>query len=425
MGLGHDGVQAMRWFFIAALLLYAAAVTTVRAQSSYALQPGDTIQVWMAQSEDLRREVVIGPDGGVSLPLAGHVRAEGLTLLQLEMALREQLKPLFKQVDLTLMLRPGRDAVIYVVGEVTTPGAFPYRPNMTVLHAVTVAGGIYRAAVLPADQDRSVVVARQVEDGRQRLRELSARITRLQAEISGRTSILEPDDHASDPLLVQEQMLMEARALSVATMDEAQRQSERLNQRNKQALEEQMATVTKRIQLAKERLESVSTLIARGGAESSQRNRHEADIAELEGEISALATEMVASERAATADKARFQAARQDRQTQLLTELQSTQKSYEETSERLNDSKRIMSIYGASAAAAQEREQRSISFSIVRSRDGIPVEIPANETSPLEPGDLIRARYEGDAEVAISSPATGAVLTTASSATPLPQESHQ
>lgn len=221
-GYAMIGKRAMRR--LAAITVLAGGLGSVFpafGQNAYTLSAGDTIQVWMAQSEDLQRDVVIGPDGILSLPLAGHLQAQGMTLLELEATLQERLRPYFKDPSLTLMLRPGQEPVVYVVGEVTTPGAFPFRSAMTVLHAVSVAGGIYRAAVLPADQDRSVIVSGQVAEGTQKLRELAARIKRLEAEIEGRTTIVDPGDDAPDPILVQEQTLLEARSRSLATMEEA------------------------------------------------------------------------------------------------------------------------------------------------------------------------------------------------------------
>ena len=337
------------------------------AQSSYTLQPGDTVQVWMAQTEDLRGDGVVAPDGGISFPLAGHLRAEGLTLLELEAALRDRLQPYFKDIDLTLMLRPGREPIIYVVGEVTTPGAYPYRSHMTVLHALTVAGGLYRAAVLPADQDRSVIVGRQVSNGTQRIRELAAREARLMAELEGRRTLSVPGTTADDPLMAQEQMLLDARLRSVAMMEQAQQQAEVLNQQSRAALEEQVQAATRRIELARDRLRSVSRLVEKGGVESSQKNAHEADIAELEGQIGQLSAEMVVLER--------------------------VRREQAETAGRLSDSRRIMSIYGASAAAAQEHEQLPISYTIVRSSNGEALEIEALETSALRPNDLVRVSY--------------------------------
>lgn len=395
---GYGGklmIKSRQWpgLALTVLLSCTVGVRGVLAQSPYTLQPGDTVQVWMAQTEDLRGDGVVAPDGGISFPLAGHLRAEGLTLLELEAALRDRLQPYFKDIDLTLMLRPGHEPIIYVVGEVTTPGAYPYRSHMTVLHALTVAGGLYRAAVLPADQDRSVIVGRQVSNGTQRMRELAAREARLMAELEGRRTLSAPGATADDPLMAQEQLLLDARSRSVEMMEQAQQQADVLSRQSRTALEEQVQAVTRRIELARDRLRSVSRLVEKGGAESSQKNAHEADIAELEGQISRLSAEMVVLERAEIADAAGYDAARQERQTQLLSELQAVRREQAETAARLSDSRRIMSIYGASAAAAQEQEQLPISYTIVRSRNGEALEIDAAETSALQPNDLVRVSY--------------------------------
>jgi exopolysaccharide production protein ExoF len=385
-----------RTALLPALLCVGSTCYPANAQTSYTLQPGDTVQVWMAQAEELRRDVIVGPDGGISLPLIGHMTAEGLTLIELEAALRQRLLPFFTETDLTLMLRPGHEPVIYVVGEVTTPGAYPYRSNMTVLHGVSVSGGLYRAAVLPADQDRSVIVRGQVNDGAQHLREVAARIARLEAELAGRSTIAPGNQALDDPFLAQEQLLLDARARSLKTTESAQEQAEALAQRSKDALQEQIQTVNRRIELSRDRLRSVSTLVAKGGAESSQKNRHEAEIAELEGQISRLNAEMVVLERTRMADVARFEASLQERQTELLAELQAARRDEADTIARLSDSRRILSIYGASAAAHQERERQTLTYTIIRSQNGHPVLIKADETTPLQAYDLVRIEYGAD-----------------------------
>jgi competence protein ComGC len=264
---------------------------------------------------------------------------------------------------------------------------------MTVLHGLSVSGGLYRAAVLPADQDRSVIVRGQVNDGTQHLRGVTAKIARLEAELAGR-SLIAPDGQAlDDPFFVQEQMLLDARARSLKTMENAQEQAEALNLRGRDALQEQIQTVNRRIELSQDRLKSISTLVAKGGAESSQKNRHEADIAELEGQISRLNAEMVLLERTRMADVARFEASLQERQTELLGELQAARRDEADTVSRLSDSRRIMSIYGASAVAHQERERQTLTYSIIRSQDGLPQVIEADETTPLHPYDLVRVHY--------------------------------
>jgi polysaccharide biosynthesis/export protein ExoF len=381
------------------------------AQTTYRLQPGDTLQVWIAQEPELGREIVIAPDGWLSFPLAGHLKGADLSLSELEAQLLDRLKPYFKDVpNLTIMLRPNaqHQSLIYVTGEVVTPGEYPHRADMTVLHGISVAGGVYRTALLAADQDRSVVVQREVEHAGKHLEELKARIQRLEAELKEATTLGTPEELASNPALAQEQSLLNSRREAVSMEERAQRQAEELTERNAAALREQVDMVSKRVDLAKRRLQSITTLVAKGGAESSQQMVQEGVIAELEGQVSRLMSEIATAERARLAENARYESARQGRHTQLLVELNAARRDYEETEARLSDSTRIMSIYGENALANQQRARRVLSYRIVRSVDGEIRELDATETTPLMPGDLLRLSYHDvePAPVANAAPAS-------------------
>ncbi|OHV84989.1 polysaccharide biosynthesis/export family protein [Rhizobium sp. LCM 4573] len=381
------------------------------AQTTYRLQPGDTLQVWIAQEPELGREIVIAPDGWLSFPLAGHLKGADLSLSELEAQLLDRLKPYFKDVpNLTIMLRPNaqHQSLIYVTGEVVTPGEYPHRPDMTVLHGISVAGGVYRTTLLAADQDRSVVVQREVEHAGKHLEELKARIQRLEAELKEATTLGTPEELASNPALAQEQSLLNSRREAVSLEERAQRQAEELTERNAAALREQVDMVSKRVDLAKRRLQSITTLVAKGGAESSQQMVQEGVIAELEGQISRLMSEIATADRARLAENARYESARQERHTQLLVELNAARRDQEETQARLSDSTRIMSIYGENALANQQRARRVLSYRIVRSVDGEIRELDATETTPLMPGDLLRLSYRDvePAPVANAAPAS-------------------
>lgn len=379
------------------------------AQATYRLQPGDTLQVWIAQEPELAREVVIAPDGWLSFPLAGHLQGAGLSVSQLEAQLLDRLKQYFNDTpNLTIMLRPNpqHQQLIYVTGEVVTPGEYPYRADMTVLHGVSVAGGLYRTTLLAADQDRSVLVQREIEHATKHLAELKARTLRLQAELRGDTKLATPEQMAADPMLAQEQSLMDSRREALEVEDKAQRQAKELAERNFNAMREQSDTVSKRVDLAKRRLQSISTLVAKGGAESSQAMVQEGVVAELEGQISRLMSEMAVAERTKIAEDARYDTTRQERHTQLLMELNATRRDQEDTEARLGDSTRIMSIYDQNRSATQQRQTREIAYHIIRAVDGKTTEVEASETTPIMAGDLVRVFYRnpGEARAAEAAP---------------------
>ncbi|CDZ34071.1 Exopolysaccharide biosynthesis protein Bme11 [Neorhizobium galegae bv. officinalis] len=390
----------MRGITSLAGLLLCLTFGDVSAQTTYRLQPGDTLQVWIAQEPELTREVVIAPDGWLSFPLAGHIQSAGLSLSELEAQLLGRLKTYFKDSpNLTIMLRPNSQnpQLIYVLGEVDNPGEYAYRANMTVLHGISVAGGVYRTPLLAADQDRSVVVKREVEHSQKRLQELRARITRLEAEMRGEKSIGTAETLAADPALAQEQSLLNARMETLAMEEKAQAQANQLSERNSLAMQEQADTLTKRIDLARRRLQSINGLVAKGVTEGSQQMVQEGTVAELEGQVSRLTSEIAVAERAKMAELARYDSARQAQRTQLLVELNAAQREQEEAAARLADSTRIMTIYGENAASNQQRERRMLGYQIVRTVNGETREFAATEMTPILPGDLLRVAYSDPA----------------------------
>lgn len=123
----------------------AAAGTASSGTSDYVLGSGDKLRVNVFGEEDLSGEVDVNGTGKVSLPLIGQVQAAGLTID----AFTEEVASKLREGYLTnpkvsvevLNYRP-----FYIIGEVTTPGQYPYTNGMTVLNAVAVAGGFtYRA----------------------------------------------------------------------------------------------------------------------------------------------------------------------------------------------------------------------------------------------------------------------------------------
>jgi protein involved in polysaccharide export with SLBB domain len=117
----------------------------VRVVPEYRLGPADKVRINVFGEEALTGEFTVGNSGKVSLPLIGEVQAEGLTIAQLQEAIAEALRQGYinePRVNAEVLnYRP-----FYILGEVNTPGEYPYTANLTVLNAVATAGGFtYRA----------------------------------------------------------------------------------------------------------------------------------------------------------------------------------------------------------------------------------------------------------------------------------------
>ena len=123
------------------------ASTTIPAQlgpandTAYVIGPEDvlTIDVW--KEKELSGPVPVRPDGKISLPLLNDVQAAGLTPMQLMSSLTEKLKKYVSDPTVTVTVTTINSRKVYILGEVTRPGAFPLVPDMTVLQAITSAGG--------------------------------------------------------------------------------------------------------------------------------------------------------------------------------------------------------------------------------------------------------------------------------------------
>lgn len=132
------------------LFLLCGFAVTAPAQALEPVHPGDTLLISVFQDPKLDRKIVVGPDGMISFPLAGHLKAGGRTLPELENALKARLQKNYSgQLDITVALgdvNKDEEAYskprIYVTGEVLKPGPYVLRPGTNVIQAIVLAGGL-------------------------------------------------------------------------------------------------------------------------------------------------------------------------------------------------------------------------------------------------------------------------------------------
>lgn len=130
-------------------LLLAVGMTMVspaRAQggaaSGYGVKPGDILQVSVWRDETLQLELLVRPDGGISLPLAGDIAAGGKTIAELQAEITRRLQKYIPDPSVSVALKEVRGNVIYVIGQVVNPGAFVIGRSVDVMQALSMAGGM-------------------------------------------------------------------------------------------------------------------------------------------------------------------------------------------------------------------------------------------------------------------------------------------
>jgi len=115
--------------------------TSTANQPEYRIGGGDKLQINVYKESDLTQALQVRPDGRITLPLIGDLAAAGQTPMQLQRKLTESLREFVSNPVVTVMVVEVADRVVYVMGEVNTPGAVPLKGSMTVLQALAVAGG--------------------------------------------------------------------------------------------------------------------------------------------------------------------------------------------------------------------------------------------------------------------------------------------
>ena len=111
------------------------------ASRQYLLDAGDEVRVTAQGLDGFSNTFQISDNGTVSLPYLGDVAASGKTVNGLQAAISEELlrKQIVRNVVINVQISQYRP--FYVLGEVKKPGEYPFRPGMTVLTAISVAGG--------------------------------------------------------------------------------------------------------------------------------------------------------------------------------------------------------------------------------------------------------------------------------------------
>jgi polysaccharide biosynthesis/export protein len=123
----------------------AAEFSSRTSYGAYVIRPSDQLRIQVYDDQSITGEYLVDSAGYISIPLAGRVKASGLTPPQLERAIIAKLtNGVLKKPDVTLQVMTY--GPIYVHGEVKRGGEFPYRPGLTIVDAVALAGGYtYRA----------------------------------------------------------------------------------------------------------------------------------------------------------------------------------------------------------------------------------------------------------------------------------------
>ena len=141
---------AIPLFLLAFVMVFAAFPAATGAQpttGSYVIGPEDVLEISVWKEETLQREVLVRPDGWVTFPLIGDVKAAGRTPGQLTDEIRVRLTKYIPDPVVTVSVKIIAGNKVFVIGRVNKPGEYVIGRYIDVLQALALAGGLTPFAV--------------------------------------------------------------------------------------------------------------------------------------------------------------------------------------------------------------------------------------------------------------------------------------
>lgn len=344
-------------------------------------------------------DYLVGPAGTISLPFVGEVPAAGKTTSEVAAAIGEAL-----QQTLGLPDKPSASVElaefrpVFVAGDAATPGSYPFAPDLTVLKAVSLAGGLHRADssqrverdMINARGDETVLVA-----SRNRLIVRRARLT-AEAANADAEAFEAPAELKGvadfDSMLSDEQAIMATRTKRLRLQLESIEDLKRLLQSQIVALEKKVASQNRQIELTRQEQSNVGTLSDRGLVVNSRVMSVERTLAEMESKVLDYETALLQAKQDIVEASQRAIDLQNDREAEIAQQRQSAEADLKSVDLKIAMNRGLVAeaLSRAPEAALNAPGGAVIRYAIVRESDGKTAELAAEENTKLLPGDVVK-----------------------------------
>jgi exopolysaccharide production protein ExoF len=390
-------------FVICLVLSSVIAAGTCRAE--YLLGSDDNVTVRVYEWPDLNGDFKVGPDGRISFPLIGNVLAIGLTTSQLEAAVGAKLTEQARlKVSPSVAVQIKEFRPFFIVGDVQKPGAYPFHPGLTVLQAVSVAGGFFRFSdpgLLRLERD-AILHRGELAVLKDKLLALTVRGARLEAERSAAAEISFPDAEAldrNDPkvalLIERENLLFRTRKTDLAKQLAGLDDLQNLYRGEIAALQSQIESEKKQAGLVQKELDELRGLAMRGLAANPRLFLVERTIAEIEGTERNLEANVMRSRQSIAQAAQQAEEAKVKFRERIDTESDAVASEIRDTRARIETTGRLVMEAEQTAPVAIARRLRNTSaepkYKVSRRKsDDTTEDLELASHDQIEPGDVIQ-----------------------------------
>jgi protein involved in polysaccharide export with SLBB domain len=367
--------------------------------AEYRIGPQERVRVKVYEWPALSDELTVSPEGMISLPIVGSLKVSGMTVAELADAIASQLqaraklpeKP-FASVEIT-QFRP-----YYVIGDVQRPGDFVYRPNMTVLMALSIAGGPYRAAdgmavslardAITSRSTLSLLEARRVE--------LLVRQARLNAELSDKDSFeLKAGEDYPAHIIQEERAIMQARRDDLKNQLSGLRNQIQLSWEEISLLKARFESGNKKISSLEKELIGLRSLSERGLGLASRQGELDRLAAQYEGDQREIDT--LINRARQTIAQAETSAVRlmSERQQAIRVDLRQVSTQLDDLEQQMSMQQDLLAGAERMGAATQAQRLGRFSFRISRRTGTGVTEFNVQQSDAVEPGDVVIVKQLG------------------------------
>ncbi len=410
--LHHVRIGARRSLFWGALLA-SVSLASVSVAEPVQLLPQTklrlTIVQFVASTGDYKRwdalggDLEVGPDGSVTVPTLGAIAVGGLSADQLGAEIGRRL-----QTKLGLLDAPDASVQVldyppvYIVGNVAAPGQYAFRPGMTVVHALALAGGEPRSQSA-FGLSETIRLQSDLDGLGADILRATARLARLKSEFAGDRQITFPSElAASDPTVAE--IMEQERRIFQAHSNEFDRQQTGLTQLAElynaeiDALGQKAEVIEDQIAEAQRQVDAITALVSAGSATVSRLNDAERMLSNLRSDkLDNLIATMTARENLNRSQ--RELAKLQDEQkSNAALQLQQEQAGLEKLTLNQVATMRMLrqSLEFDQNTTLARTMRTSLTYAILRQQGDQPVTLDATEASTLLPGDLVKVTLQMD-----------------------------
>ena len=392
-------------FGAAFLILCILGGDATHAASDYIVRADDKLKIKIFQYPELSDEYTVSANGTISIAAIGDIPVDGLSTKEVAKRISEGF------VRAGLSEKPGtsvdilQSRPVYVLGDVQKPGEYPFRPGVTVLQVVSLAGGWLRfndPGLMRLDRD-TISIKGEMRGLVRKYYQLVAHRARLNAELVMNDGVQFPVEltrQAQDDATLA-QLIDEERSLLSIHVEAMRTQIESL-QRNRGLYEKEIEAISRQIQANKiqydsvgKELQEVKDLVKRGFSTVTREMGLERMQAQIEMNEQGFQTLILRSRQGISQVDQKIFDLKSERNATLTTQLQQARLDLDDVRVKFETNQNLLveaqvtvpTLVGNSDGVVEGR-----SLTVVRVRDGKAQTIDADEQTELLPGDVVRVQ---------------------------------